>query len=141
VTGRLTWRAALLAAAVLACGATGAMADSCGRSRDYILEGMAGGLTRPARTYQNLFKICMETLSLPNVKDAYILKAGLIAIDPRRNTVMATASTLAQFCRRFPHASARIFTPAEQRQPKTVGLVVMMPALTAKSCQSIRGGA
>jgi hypothetical protein len=83
----------------------------------------------------------METLTLPNVKDAYILKAGLIAIDPRRNTVMATASTLAQFCRRFPRGTARIFTPAEQRQARTVGLVVMMPALDAKSCQAMRGGA
>jgi hypothetical protein len=134
-------RVTLLAAALLACSTTGALADSCTRSRDYILEGLAGELTRPARIYRNLFKICVETLSLPNVKDAYILKAGLIAIDPRQNTVMATASTLARFCRRFPHASARIFTPAEQRRPKTVGLVVMMPALTAKSCQSIRGGA
>lgn len=138
----MTARAPLLAAVLLACSATGAVADdSCARSRDYILEGLAGDLTRPARTYQNLFKVCMETLSLPNVKDAYVLKAGLIAIDPRRNTVMATAATLAQFCRRFPQASARIFTPAEQRQAKTIGLVVMMPALTAKSCQAIRGGA
>jgi hypothetical protein len=133
--------ATFLAAALAACSATGAMADSCAKSRDYILEGMAGDLIRPARTYQDLFKICIQALTLTNVKDAYVLKAGIIAIDPRRNTVMATASTLAQFCRRFPRATARIFTPDEQRQAKTVGLVVMMPALTAKSCQSIRGGA
>jgi hypothetical protein len=131
----------LATAALLAGSAQSAMADSCARSRDYILEGMAGDLTRPARIYQELFKTCMETLTLPNVKDAYILKAGLIAIDPRRNTVMATASTLAQFCRRFPHGVARIFTPREQRQAKTIGLIVMMPAFTAKPCQAIRGGA
>jgi hypothetical protein len=135
--------AVLAAATALLAGSTqgATAADSCARSRDYILEGLAGELTRPSRTYQELFRICMETLTLPNVKDAYILKAGLIAIDPQRNTVMATASTLAQFCRRFPHASARIFTPAEQRQAKTIGLVVMMPALTTKSCQAIRSGA
>jgi hypothetical protein len=133
---------ALLTAALLAGSAQAAMAaDSCARSRDYILEGLAGELTRPSRTYQELFRTCMETLTLPNVKDAYILKAGLIAIDPRRNTVMATAATLAQFCRRFPRGTARIFTPGEQRQARTVGLVVMMPALDAKSCQAIRGGA
>ena len=63
------------------------------------------------------------------------------AIDPQRSGVMATASTLAQFCRRFPRSTARIFTPDEQRQAKTVGLIVLMPALTARSCQSIRGGA
>jgi hypothetical protein len=132
----------LLAAALLTLGATGAAAaDSCARSRDYILEGLAGELTRPAHTYQDLFNICVQALSLPNVKDAYILKAGMIAIEPRRNTVMATAMTLAQFCRRFPRATARIFTPNEQRQAKTIGLVVMMPALRTKSCQSIRGGA
>jgi hypothetical protein len=128
--------------ALLAGSAQSAVAaDSCARSRDYILEGLAGELIKPSRTYQELFKTCMETLTLPNVKDAYILKAGLIAIDPRRNTVMATASTLAQFCRRFPHGVARIFTPREQRQAKTIGLIVMMEAATAKPCQAIRGGA
>lgn len=133
---------ALLTTIILVLGSNDAVAaDSCARSRDYILEGLAGELTRPSRTYQDLFKICLQTLSMPNVKDAYVLKAGLIAIDPRRNTVMATASTLAHFCRRFPGATARIFTPAEQRQARTVGLVVMMPALRAKSCQAIRGGA
>jgi hypothetical protein len=133
----------LLAATVLlGCNTHGAVAaDSCAKSRDYILEGLAGDLTRRSRTYQDLFKICLQTLALPNVKDAYILKAGLIAIDPQRNTMMATASTLAQFCRRFPHATARIFTPGEQRQAKTVGLVVMMPALSTRSCQAMRGGA
>jgi hypothetical protein len=134
---------ALLAAMMLLAGSaqSAVAADSCARSRDYILEGLAGELIKPGRTYQELFKTCMETLTLPNVKDAYILKAGVIAIDPRRNTVMATASTLAQFCRRFPHGIARIFTPREQRQAKTIGLVVMMPAFPAKPCQAIRGGA
>lgn len=139
MAGRVTL---LAAAALLACSATGAAAaDGCAKSRDYILEGMAGDLTKSSLTYQQLFKTCIETLTMPNVKDAYILKAGLIAIDPQRNTVMATASTLAQFCRRFPRGPARIFTPGEQRQPKTIGLVVMMPALSAKSCQAIRSGA
>jgi hypothetical protein len=131
----------LTALALLAGSAQSAMADSCARSRDYILEGLAGELIKPSRTYQELFKTCMETLTLPNVKDAYILKAGVIAIDPRRNTVMATASTLAQFCRRFPHGTVHVFTAREQRQAKTVGLVVMMEAATAKPCQAIRGGA
>ena len=130
-----------LTATLLMLGVTGASAESCAKSRDYILEGMAGELIRPASTYQKLFKVCLQTLALPNVKDAYVLKAGLIAIDPRRNTTMATASTLAQFCRQFPQSTARIFTPGEQRQAKTTGLVVMMPALTARSCQAIRGGA
>jgi hypothetical protein len=130
----------LLTAVALSSAHSAMAADSCARSRDYILDGLAGELTKPSRTYQELFRTCTETLTLPNVKDAYILKAGLIAIDPQRNTVMATASTLAQFCRRFPHGTARIFTPREQRQAKTIGLVVMMPAFTAKPCQAIRSG-
>jgi hypothetical protein len=135
-------KTALAAIVLLASVIAGpAYADSCGRSRDYLLGGLAGELTMPPQAYQSLFKVCLQTLALPNVKDAYVLKAGLIAIDPRRNPTMATAATLAQFCRQFPHNTARIFTPSEQRQAKTVGLVVMMPALSARSCQSIRGGA
>jgi hypothetical protein len=130
--------AALLAAAVLAIGTDSAVASGgCAKSRDYILQGMAGALTKPARLYQELFRVCLQTLELPNVKDAYVLKAGLIAIEPQRNTLMATATTLTQFCQRFPRSTARIFTPGEQRQAKTIGLTVLMPALSAKSCQSI----
>lgn len=132
--------AALLATALLALGTSGARADSgCARSRDYILGGMAGALIRPARLYQDLFKICVQTLDMPNVKDAFVLKAGLIAIEPRQNSLMAAASTLTQFCRRFPRGTARVFTPGEQRQMKSIGLTVLMPALSAKPCQSKRG--
>lgn len=134
--------AALLATVLLALGVSGAEAASgCAKSRDYILQGMAGALTKPARLYQDLFRVCQQTLDLPNVKDAFVLKAGLIAIEPRQNTLMAAASTLTQFCRRFPRSTARVFTSGEQRQAKTIGLTVMMPALSTKSCQTMRGGA
>lgn len=134
--------AALLAATLLTLGTSGAMAASgCAKSRDYILEGMAGALTKPARLYQDLFKVCLQTLDLPNVKDAYVLKAGLIAIEPRQNTLMAAAATLTQFCRRFPRSTARVFTPGEQREARTIGLTVLMPSLSAKSCPTMRGGA
>lgn len=134
--------AALLATLLLTLGARGAeAAGGCTKSRDYILQGMAGALAKPARLYQDLFKVCLQTLELPNVKDAYVLKAGLIAIEPRQNTLMAAASTMTQFCRRFPRSTARIFTPGEQRQARTIGLTVLMPALSAKSCQSMKGSA
>lgn len=134
--------AALFATLLLALDAGGAeAADGCAKSRDYILQGMAGALTKPARLYQDLFRVCQQTLELPNVKDAFVLKAGLIAIEPRQNTLMSAASTLTQFCRRFPRSTARVFTSGEQRQAKTIGLTVMMPALSAKSCQTMRGGA
>ena len=130
------WIAALL----LGIGVSDpALADSCAKSRDYILEGLAGSLTKPSATYRDLFKICLEASALPNVKDAYVLKAGVIAIDPTRNTVMATATTLAKFCQRFPTRAVRFFTPGEQRQAHTVGLVVMMPAGDATSCKTIKG--
>jgi hypothetical protein len=116
-----------------------AFAESCAKSRDYILEGLAGALTKPSTTYRDLFKVCVEASALPNVKNAYILKAGVIAIDPTRNTVMATAATLAKFCQRFPTRAVRFFKPGEQRQARTVGLVVMMPAGDATSCKTIKG--
>jgi hypothetical protein len=130
------WAAALLVGIGMS---SPALADSCAKSRDYILEGLAGQLTKPSALYRDLFKVCLEASALPNVKDAYILKAGVISIDPMRNTVMATATTLAQFCQRFPARSVRFFTPAEQSHPRTVGLVVMTPAGDAMSCKKSRG--
>ncbi len=133
--------AVLVATAMLGLGAASAMAaNGCVQSRDYILGGMAGPLIKPAHLYRDLFKVCLQTLELANVKDAHVLKAGLIAIEPQRDTLMATASTLTQFCRRFPRGTARVFTPGEQRQPKSTALVVLMPALSARSCQAKRGG-
>lgn len=133
---------ALIAVTLLTLCTSGAMAaNGCAKSRDYILEGMAGALTKPARFYQDLFKVCLQTLELPNVKDAYVLKAGLIAIEPQQNTLTASAATLTQFCRRFPRGTARIFTSGEQREARTIGLTVLMPSLSAKSCQTMRGSA
>jgi hypothetical protein len=115
-----------------------AFAKSCAKSSEYILDGLAGDLAKPAAHYQDLLKICEETLTISNVDDAYVLKNGSIAIKPRRNTAIATAETLAQFCQRFPNRSARFLTPGEQRKGLTVGLVVMMPSGNATSCSKIR---
>lgn len=116
-----------------------AHADSCEKSRDYILEGLAGDLVKSGKVYQDLFKVCQETLNFSNVKDAYIIKAGAIAIDPLRNTTMTTAATLAQFCQRFPHGSVLFLTPREQRQARTVGLAVMMSGANATACSKFSG--
>ena len=137
MAGRVTL---LAAAALLACSATGAAAaDGCAKSRDYILEGMAGDLTKSSLTYQQLFKTCIETLTMPNVKDAYILKAGLIAIDPQRNTVMATASTLAQFCRRFPRGTLHFVPAKEARKAANTAVAVRMSSTRATPCEKIMG--
>ncbi len=127
-----------LAVSLIVFGIAGpAFADSCEKSRDYILEGLAGDLPQPGNTYQDLFKVCQEVLTLPNVKDAYVLKAGAIAVDPKRNTVTATAATLAQFCERFPRRLIRFLTPLEQRQARTVGLIVLMAGGKATSCAKL----
>ena len=132
----MKWIVGLLAALVL----TGPVsAEGCNSSREYILEGLAGDLEKPAARYQDLFKICVETLTLANVKDAYVLKDGGIAIIPTRNTLAATAGTLAQFCQRFPKSVARFLTARERSKALTVGLVVMMSSMGATTCKKIRG--
>jgi len=116
-----------------------ALAESCSKSREYILEGLAGDLSAPVSGYQDLFKICVETLGMANVKDAYVLKDGGIAIFPRQNTVAATAETLAQFCQQFPAGVAKFLTPREQRKANSVGVVVLMSSRDVASCKEIRG--
>jgi hypothetical protein len=116
-----------------------ASAESCTISREYILEGIAGDLTKRTNTYENLFKTCVEALTLTNVRDAYILKDGGIAIVPIRDTVVATAETLAQFCQRFPKGTARFLTPRERNKTFTVGSVVSMSSAEATSCEKIHG--
>lgn len=127
-----------LAAPFLVLSSMPGQAESCTRSRDYIVEGLAGALTKPARVYQNLFTTCVETLRLSNVKDAFVLKSGAIAVDPARNTVMATSATLAAICQRFPDAAVRFLSPREQRSARTVGLVVMMSSGDATQCRKLR---
>jgi len=121
------------------CSAGSVSAENCSKSRDYILQGLAGDLPLPAGRYQALFKICSETLTLTNVKDAYVLKDGGIAISPARNTIYATAETLAQFCQHFPRGVARFLTPREQQKDPTVGLLVMMSSTGTASCKQING--
>jgi hypothetical protein len=116
-----------------------ASAESCTISREYILESIAGDLTRPAKTYDDLFKICIEVLNFANVRDAYVLKDGGIAIVPTHDTVVATAGTLAQFCQRFPKGTARFLTSRERSKTLTVGSIVLMSSADATSCVKIRG--
>jgi len=128
------------AAALVALALTGpAAADGCGKSREYLLEGLAGDLPEPASNYQILFKTCQEAASLANVKDAYLLRDGGIAIIPKDNALTATAETLSQFCERFPKSTARFLTAREQRRQLTIGLIVTLSSTSATSCKKIRG--
>jgi len=129
-----------LVAFMVAIGLAGPVsAESCSKSRDYILEGLAGDLSEPAARYRDLFKVCVETLTLANVRDAYLLKDGGIAIVPSRESVFATAEVLSQFCQRFPKRTARFLTQQENGKFGSVGRVVMMTSATATSCKEIRG--
>jgi hypothetical protein len=116
-----------------------AVAESCSKSREYILDGLAGDLAEPAANYRELFKVCTLALAITNVKDAYVLKDGGIGIAARSNTLAATTETLSQFCQQFPKSVARFLTPREQRNSPTVGVVVMMSSRGATSCKEIRG--
>jgi hypothetical protein len=116
-----------------------ALAESCSKSREYILDGLAGDLLEPATRYQELFKICAQTLTLGNVKDAYLLKDGGIAILPARNTMVATAETLSQFCQLFPQSVVRFLTSSGQSRALTIGYVVMMSSRGVTTCKEIRG--
>jgi hypothetical protein len=132
----MKWSAAVL---LVVCCAGAANAESCSKSLDYILSGSAGDLPRAASSYQDLFKVCSQTLTMTNVKDAYVMKDGGIAIIPKRHTVAATADVLAHFCESHPRGTLRFVTKREMRHGLTTGLVVMMSSTGAAPCQKIRG--
>ncbi|HTO60425.1 MAG TPA: hypothetical protein VMM15_04130 [Bradyrhizobium sp.] len=116
-----------------------AHAESCSRSVDYILNDIAGALPRQGQEYQALLRTCLQTLQLSNVKDAYVLRDGGIAVTTRDARTLATANTLAQFCRKFPTATLRFISPKEMRRGLTTGLVVMMASADLDSCRVITG--
>ena len=128
-----------LAAALLAADPPRANAESCTRSREYILTDNAGELPRQPASYQTLFKVCLDTLMLPNVRDAFILKDGGIAVVPRIDEVGATASTLAQFCTRYPQGTLRFITRGELPMTANIGRAVQISSGGATSCRKITG--
>ncbi|MDB5599789.1 MAG: hypothetical protein JWN71_1833 [Xanthobacteraceae bacterium] len=115
-----------------------AQADSCGKSRDYILEN-ASDLPQKPQVYQQLFKNCLETLQLSNVKDAFILQTGAIAVIPRNDSLSATASTLAQFCTRFPKGNLHFIGRKVQAQAASISRAVRL-STQSTPCQKISGG-
>ncbi len=115
-----------------------AYAESCTRSREYILEGLAGDLRVSPAKYKQLYGVCMKTLALSNVKDAYILRDGGIAIVPARDTIFATAETLAEFCRLFPNNVAR-FVSRRERRSRQVALIVTSSSARATPCRQLLG--
>jgi len=115
-----------------------ARADGCAKSLDYILNSASEDMRKP-QLYQQLYKSCLETLQLPNVKDAFILRSGAIAVLPRNSSVPATAGTLAQFCIRFPRTTLRFIRPGERRFVNNITRVVQLGTSQSTSCQNIAG--
>jgi hypothetical protein len=136
-----TTRTIVVALLLLACATAQARAESCTRSREYILTDNAGDLPRQPASYQGLFQACLATLMLPNVRDAFILKDGGIAVVPRLDDVAATADTLAQFCTRYPQGTLRFITRGEQAMTTNIGSAVRISSGGATSCRKITGHA
>jgi hypothetical protein len=131
----------LAIAVVLALAGNAARADSenCLRSREYLLGSLGGDLMLPPQAYNELFKICMAASAMSNVKEAYILKDGGIAVIPKQEGIAATATTLSQFCDAYPRATLRFLTRKEMLLTKSVAGIVQMSSGPATSCKKIKG--
>jgi len=139
VGAQMKWRLVSLPVLALIGTAGVAQAESCTKSRDAILAG-ASDLPQKPQVYQGLLRDCLDTMMLPNVQDAFILKAGAIAVLPRRDTVSATAVTLAQFCGRFPHGSLHFVGQKERVRVANIARAVEWSSPHSTSCDRIRGG-
>ncbi len=116
-----------------------AWADNCGKSREYLLSGLGGDLMMPPQAYDDLFKRCKATAAMTNVKDAYVLKDGGIAVIAKKPTVAATAATLSEFCEAYPRATLRFVTPKELLHIKSIEDVIKLSSTSSTSCQKIKG--
>jgi hypothetical protein len=129
----------VLIAVFLALAVGHARAESCGKSREYLLGNLGGDLAMSPQAYENLFKICMATVAMANVKDAYILRDGGIAVIPKQDTVAATAATLSQFCDAYPKATLHFLTAKELLQVKSIVNVIKISSTSSTPCQKIKG--
>ncbi len=129
---RMLWSAPLLVAA------TAAQAESCTRTRDYIFDN-ASDLPQKIGVYRDLYRHCMETLTFSNVRDAFVLRDGSIAVLTRDDGVSATAATLAQFCRRFPRGTLHFVPRARARETASTGRAVALSSTRATPCEKIVG--
>ena len=113
--------------------------ENCLRSREYLLGSLSGDLTLPPQAYNDLFKICNAAAAMSNVRDAYILRDGGIAVVPKQDGIAATAATLSQFCDTYPRATLRFLTPKEMLLAKSVVSVVQMSSGSSTPCKRIKG--
>jgi hypothetical protein len=125
--------------ALLALAAAPARADSCGKSREYLLTNSAGDLSLPPKVYEDSFKRCLVTAAMSNVKDAFVLKDGGIGVIPKQDTVAATAATLSRFCDAYPRATLHFLTRRELVKVASIASIVRISSTSSTACQKIKG--
>ncbi|WP_246663737.1 hypothetical protein [Tardiphaga sp. vice278] len=76
---------------------------------------------------------------MANVKDAYMLKDGGIAVTPKQDSISATAATLSRFCDNYPRSTLRFLTRREIRQTAALSAIVRISSQSSTSCQKIKG--
>src|SRR5260370_22313958 len=116
-----------------------ARAANCGKSREYLLGNLSGDLARPPGVCEDLCKKCVAAAAMTNVKDAYILKDGGIAVVAKQDSVAATAATLSQFCDANPRATLHFLTRKELLQIGSIVNVIKISSTSSTSCQKIKG--
>ena len=134
-------RALIAAVTGILIAVNSANAESCTKSRDYLLGSLGGDLMQPPQSYQNLFKICLATMNISNVKDAFILRDGGIAVIPKQDSVAATAATLSAFCDAYPRGTLRFLSRKDLVQPPSVTSIVRMSSTASTPCRKIKGNA
>jgi hypothetical protein len=117
-----------------------ARAESCSSSRQFLLSDIEGEMTRPSQSYEDMFKRCMATIALPNVKDAFVLADGGIGVIPKQDSIAATAATLSAFCNAYPRATLHFVTHSETQQIKSIASAVKISSRSSTTCQTIKGG-
>src|SRR6202035_1798480 len=127
-----------LIAILLALAAGTARADNCSKSREYLLGSLGGDLVLPPQAYEDLFKVCLAAAAMANVRDAYMLKDGGIAVIPKQDSIAATAATLSQFCDAYPRATLHFLTHKELLEVKSIVSVITISSTSLTPCQKIK---
>ena len=130
---------AMILALTLTITCAAVQVNSCNKSREYLLGGLVGDLQMTPQTYDGLFKVCETTATMPNVDDAFILKDGGIGVIAKRDTIPATAATLARFCDANPRATLRFISKKDLLLAKSMSKIVSLSSTGTTSCKKIKG--
>jgi hypothetical protein len=136
----LSMKPLLLMTLFLAMAAESAQAESCSGTRQFLLNDIEGTMSRPSQAYEDMFKRCMAAIAMPNVKDAFILADGGIAVIPKQDSIAATAATLSEFCNAYPRATLHFMTRSETQQINSIASAVKISSRSSTTCQTIKGG-